>query len=116
MAVAEHVIDEPTEKAVKLFLVRAGALFPISGALLFGSRARGDYRSDSDADLAILLSGRVGDYGMVTYTLGKLVFDVLMETGVEIQPVPIWEDEWAHPETFSNPAFLRNIAREGVRV
>lgn len=111
-----HMIDKSTERAVETFLGPAGAMFPISAARLFGSRACGDYCSYSDADLTILLKGQAGDYGMVTYTLGTLGFDVQMETGVEIQPIPIWEDEWAHPETFSNPSFLRNIAREGVRV
>lgn len=113
---AQHTIDESTAKAVKTFLGRAEAFFPVTGAVLFGSRARGDHRSDSDADLAVFLRGSAGDYAMVSYALGKLVFDVLMETGVEIQPVPIWEDEWAHPDKYPNPAFLRNIAREGVRV
>ncbi len=36
---------------------------------------------------------------MTSYKLGKLVVDVLMETGIEIQPIPIWEDEWEHPES-----------------
>jgi len=43
-------------------------------------------------------------------------FDVLLETGIRIQPLPIWEDEWANPEQYANPALLKNIAREGVRL
>jgi hypothetical protein len=43
-------------------------------------------------------------------------FDVLLETGVRIQPLPIWEDEWAHPDRYSNPRLLKNIAREGLRL
>ncbi len=26
------------------------------------------------------------------------------------------EDEWEHPERFSNPALIENIRREGVRL
>jgi predicted nucleotidyltransferase len=111
-----HLLDPATKSAVRIFLERAAKLFPIKGALVFGSRARGNFRPDSDADLAILMAGSNGDFSMTTYKLGKLVFDVLMETGIEIQPVPIWEDEWEHPETYSNPAFLCNVAQEGVRV
>jgi predicted nucleotidyltransferase len=111
-----HLLDPATESAALIFLERAAKLFPIKGTLVFGSRARGNYRPDSDADLAILMAGSAGDFSMTTYKLGKLVFDVLMETGIEIQPVPIWEDEWEHPETYSNPIFLGNVAREGVRV
>jgi hypothetical protein len=38
------------------------------------------------------------------------------ETGIRIQPLPIWEEEWAHPEAYSNPRLLQNIEREGVRL
>jgi hypothetical protein len=31
-----------------------------------------------------------------------------------ISPLPIWLDEWEHPETYSNPALLRSIVRDGV--
>jgi hypothetical protein len=48
--------------------------------------------------------------------MADVAFDVLLETGVLISPLPVWTDEWAHPETYSNPSLLRNIAREGVRV
>lgn len=41
---------------------------------------------------------------MVMYRLGRLVFDVMMETGIEVQPVAIWEEEWAHPETIPIPS------------
>ena len=40
--------------------------------------------------------------------------DVLLETEILVSPLPIWEDEWEHPETASNPRLLENIRREGV--
>jgi len=39
---------------------------------------------------------------------------VLLETGVNISPLPVWVDQWEHPETFSNPRLLINIAREEI--
>ncbi|MDP2811428.1 MAG: hypothetical protein Q8O34_14890 [Rhodocyclaceae bacterium] len=30
--------------------------------------------------------------------------------------LPIWEDEWAHPDHYSNPHLLANIAKEGIRL
>lgn len=33
-----------------------------------------------------------------------------------ISPLPVWLDQWERPETYSNPALLRNIASEGVRL
>jgi hypothetical protein len=37
-----------------------------------------------------------------------------LETGVLVGPLPIWENEWKHPEQFNNPALIENIQREGV--
>jgi hypothetical protein len=48
--------------------------------------------------------------------LSDLAYDVLLETGVLIQSLPIWEDDWNHPERHLSPALLRNISREGVRM
>jgi hypothetical protein len=48
--------------------------------------------------------------------MADLAFDVLLETGVHISPLPVWTEEWEHPEAYSNPILLRNIAREGVRL
>ena len=46
--------------------------------------------------------------------MANLAFDVLMETGLNISPLPVWMDQWEHPELFSNPSLLANIAREGI--
>ena len=48
--------------------------------------------------------------------MADLAYDVLLETGIRIQPLPIWEEEWEHPEAYSNPHLLPNIAREGIRL
>jgi hypothetical protein len=46
--------------------------------------------------------------------LDDVAYDVLLDSGIRIQPLPIWEREWAHPEQYSNPRLLENIAREGL--
>ena len=35
---------------------------------------------------------------------------------VALSPLPIWLDEWKHPESYSNPALLHTIAAEGIPV
>lgn len=107
--------DPATTQAVQAFLRRA-ARFPIRGAILFGSRARGNFRPDSDADLALLLAGSSGPFLDTKLELADIAYDVLLETGIRIQPLPVWEEEWEHPETYANPRLLQNIAREGVRL
>jgi predicted nucleotidyltransferase len=42
-----QAIDPATERAVRVFLARVPAELKVELALLFGSRARGDYRLDS---------------------------------------------------------------------
>ena len=39
---------------------------------------------------------------------------VLLETGYVINPAVLWKDEWEHPSSFPNPAFIENVRREGV--
>jgi predicted nucleotidyltransferase len=82
-------------------------------AFLYGSRARGDYRPESDADLALVLADR-GDDWQLLWDLSGLAFSVFLETGIMIQPVPISSADWAHPERFARPSFLRNVSREGI--
>jgi predicted nucleotidyltransferase len=110
------VIDPGTEDAVKRFLSRIADRYDMAGAFLYGSRARGTHRPDSDADLAVLLRGKHQRLLPTTLAMADVAYDVLLETGINIAPLPIWTDEWENPETHSNPALLRNIAREGVRL
>lgn len=107
-------MDEPTHHALQEFLKRVNSRHAIASAYLFGSRARGDARLDSDADLALIFKGTPGNFWDVKLALSDLAFDLLLETGVLIQALPLWEDEWEHPEAATNPALLRNIRREGI--
>jgi hypothetical protein len=47
-------------------------------------------------------------------TLDDLAYDVLLETGIHMQPLPLWQDDWDVPETFPNPGLIAAIRREGV--
>lgn len=109
-------IDANTELAVRRFLGLLTDRYRTAGAIVFGSRARGTHRIDSDADVAILLTGEHQRFVTTKLDMADIAFDVLLETGINISPLPIWLDEWEHPEHYSNPALLRNIAREGVRL
>jgi len=107
-------IDPETEHAAKLFLRSLVVKFDWASAILFGSRARRAFRPDSDADVALVLRGEPQRFLPTKLALADIAFDVMLETGIRIQPFPIWEEEWQHPEAYSNPRLLENIAREGV--
>lgn len=109
-------IEPRVQEAVRLFLQRVSDAHRIDGAILFGSRARRDHRPDSDVDVAVLLHGRQGPFLDTKLALADIAYDVLLETGILIQPLPVWEDEWEHPDHAANPRLIRNIAREGLRL
>ena len=109
-------VDAETGQAVRLFLKRLAGSYDVAGAILFGSRARQTHRPDSDADVLVLLRGAHQRFLPTKLAMADVAFDVLLETGINISPLPVWMDEWEHPETYSNPLLLKNIANDGVRL
>ncbi len=109
-------IDPETEMAVRRFLSLVAGRYEPVGAVLYGSRARGTHGPDSDADVAVLLTGEHQRVLPTTLAMADVAYDVLLETGVNISPLPVWLDEWEDPDRSSNPALLRNIAREGIHL
>ena len=112
----DTAVSALTERAAKAFVGLVRARYPVHRAMLFGSRARGRHRADSDADVAVVLRGEKGPFVDTKLDMADLAYDVLLETGVHIQPLPLWEYEWAHPESHRNPSLLQNIARDGIRL
>lgn len=107
-------LDDDTQRAARAFVEKVSRQYDLAGAILFGSRARRDFLPDSDADIAVLLRGAHGKRVDEALKLADIAFDVLLETGILVEAIPFWEGEWAHPETFRNPALIENIRREGV--
>ena len=109
-------IDVDTLNATHAFMEAVANRYDVAGAILFGSRARKSHRPDSDADVAVLLHGHPGKFVATKLAMADLAYDVLLDTGIRIQPLPVWEEEWNHPESYSNPHLLYNIEREGIRL
>ncbi|MGS0742313.1 nucleotidyltransferase family protein [Glaciimonas sp. GG7] len=109
-----HPLDVATATTVKAFLEKVSAVFSVRSVILFGSRARGEFMPDSDADVAVLLSGQHGKFMAAKMTMSDMAFDVMLDTGIRVEALPVWEDEWANPNTYRNPFLLRNIERDGI--
>ena len=109
------MIDSGAERAIRAFIAKVAGQYDLAGVVLFGSRARGNFYPESDADIAVLLHGVPGRRVDAALKMADIAFDVMLETGVLIEATPLWEDEWEHPERFSNPALIENIRQEGVR-
>ncbi len=105
---------QSSKQATSLFIEKVKSEFSIQRVLMFGSRARGDEHNESDIDLAVLMKGESGDFFSLKFRMDDIAYDILLETGMRIQALPIWQNEWQYPEGYSNPYLIRNIQREGV--
>lgn len=114
--VTSNRIDHATERALRRFLALIADQYELAGAIVYGSRARGTHRPDSDVDLAVRLRGAPRKALDTALAMADVAYDVLLETDINISPLPVWLDEWERPETYPNRDWLRNIAREGVRL
>ena len=83
--------------------------YEIEQVILFGSRARGDAKEDSDWDLLLLLNKEKleqSDYDEIVYPFTALGWDL----GEMIIPVIYTMDEW---KSTSFTPFYKNIEKEG---
>ena len=88
----------------------------LDDVLVFGSRARGEARPDSDVDLAVILHEDIADYWQEKFLLADLSYPFLVEANLLIQAWPVSHDHWAAPETHPNPAFVARAKRDAVPI
>lgn len=84
---------------------------PTAKAILFGSKARGDARPDSDIDLLILMDGdklSLESEEAVTLPL----YELELKTGIAINPIVMLKKLWDN-RPFKTPFYV-NVVNEGV--
>ena len=109
-----RVLDADTERAARAFMSRISRRYSVERAILFGSRARNTHSTESDADIAVVLKGPRGKRSAAAIDMAGIAFDVMLETGILVEALPLWGGELEHPEQFGNPALIYAIQRDGV--
>jgi uncharacterized protein len=109
-------LDSDTERAAHSFMQRLRERRLVREVILFGSRARGTHRPDSDADIAVVLQGEHGNRTAAALEMAGIAFDVMMDTGILVEALPLWADDLEFPGPFRNRRLLERIRREGVRL
>jgi predicted nucleotidyltransferase len=78
--------------------------------MLFGSRARGDARSDSDYDVAVFLHD-MDDLGPELHRLANLETTIIDETGEVVHAMPYRAGSYNE-----RTPLMREIRREGIEL
>ena len=106
-------IDDMTDEILSKF--RKG-LSPVKSQIkkmiLFGSRARGDFRPDSDYDLLLVVSKKDQE---LTTMLYNNVMDILLSTGKLLSLKIFKEEEFTRLAGIPTP-FMSRILKEGKSV
>lgn len=116
-------LDARTQEAAHLFFsyLDADSLPPLSRAILYGSRARGDHRDDSDVDIMLVFAGSEPDYDAQVQVCNAMAdaqhqANDALQPGVEVTSFVYWQDEFDDPDRQRNPDFYRNVLADGVDV
>ena len=86
---------------------------PTATAILYGSEARGDARSDSDIDVLILLDGDQMNLQREMEVTGPLN-EIEWQTGVLVSPTVMLRKQWENMP-FKTPFYV-NVMNEGIRI
>ena len=101
----EHILSQLKAKAREV-------IPPGAHAYLYGSRARGDYREDSDWDILILVNkprAEMTDFDELSYPLTELGWDY----NISVIPVVYGQDEW---NNISSLLFRKNVERDAIEL
>ncbi len=106
---------KPKSKEEKTLLIRCRNAVkdfdPSAEIILYGSRARGDAKSESDYDLLILIDGEITLKREDDFR--RQLFPIELETGAVLTIILINKKDWNSPLFDAMPLY-QNIKREGV--
>ena len=99
--------NEQMKKDLKVFLSKVKKKYPLEKALLFGSRARGDYFLDSDVDVVLVSEAF---QGRITERMGEMMF--LWTAPVDLEPLCYTSEEFKKKK--KQIGIVQQAVKEGV--
>lgn len=112
-------IDAPARCAIEIFIGRLHVRdYVVKNLLVYGPRATGGSgHKTRNANLAVIIERSRGmQFMSVQIEMADLALDSMIETGVLLQPLPIFENEWSEKDSHLNPGLLRHVEAEGIVV
>lgn len=109
-------IDGATLRALDAFKVRLAQRYRerLKAVYLFGSRARGDHRPDSDLDVAVFLDEVPDPIGEQMELIDD-GYPILLAMGINIQPWVFEAASLGAPERYRATHLVETVRKEGVR-
>lgn len=101
-----------TKHISRLIRQFVSAIEPSAEVILYGSRARGDERKDSDWDI-IILTNLEADIETERKFRNKL-YDLELETGESFSVLVYSKNNWQNIQKIT--PFYRNVTTEGLRI
>jgi uncharacterized protein len=86
-------------------------LEPEADIILYGSRARGDFRKDSDWDILILVDGTINQFRK--NKIKDSIYEIEWDTGEVLVSIIRSREQWNSPLQKITP-FYKNIVQEGI--
>ncbi len=105
-------MNTKTKRISRLIRTAVKLIDPKAEVILFGSRARGDERNDSDWDILILT-----DYSVDLQTERKFrdkLYDLQLETGESFSVFAYSKNDWVTKQRIT--PFYQNVTHEGIRL
>lgn len=118
-----HEPDALTQEAVRVFFsyLDFSSLPPLSRAILYGSRARGDHRDDSDVDIMLVFADAGPDDDTEAEVCNAMADAQAMANAALAPKTAVmsycrWADDPGEPDVRFNPWFYRNVLADGIDV
>ncbi|MBI1883921.1 MAG: nucleotidyltransferase domain-containing protein [Chlamydiae bacterium] len=84
----------------------------VSEIFLFGSKARGDSKSDSDIDVLVITQQ---DDWKLKDKIGRLATDILLDEGIYLSIKVLGQKHYQYMKWLEAP-FIKNVLKEGILV